>query len=453
MQAEEKQLRQSIGELNERSGELKSKLANIGRRIEELSEQKEDAQTQMADAEDHLRTLHTGWPEFDLEARLRFAEDEAKTIDLSRAEVLREEIMGRLMKAERALSETLQDHNRRTTRPSDAIVYTSFAGVYDENLFSGICELRREIDRVFNLLKNNVLVEKHTQLQQLKLSFNNAFVSHLCQAIHQAISEGKRQLDLLNKELENHRFGSDRERFRFAAEWVPEFRDYARFFADIVRNPGVEGDTLFEGKLAAKSEAVRDSLMALLLDADEQRSQRELERISDYRNYYRYEIYKEVDGKEPIALSEYGTGSGGQLETPAYIIRAASITSALRYSEGVNHLRMVLVDEAFSKMDETRSREVIDYLTRTLGLQLLFIMPTSKCGPFMDLISNEFVFAKVPSAPRGQLHTRVLVDRKQCNRDRIKTLWAQHRRTVQQQAEMDFMDEVLAEEPKSAARG
>src|SRR5690606_13977673 len=162
-----------------RSGELKSKLANIGRRIEELSEQKEDAQTQMADAEDHLRTLHTGWPEFDLEARLRFAEDEAKTIDLSRAEVLREEIMGRLMKAERALSETLQDHNRRTTRPSDAIVYTSFAGVYDENLFSGICELRREIDRVFNLLKNNVLVEKHTQLQQLKLSFNNAFVSHL----------------------------------------------------------------------------------------------------------------------------------------------------------------------------------------------------------------------------------------------------------------------------------
>jgi uncharacterized protein YPO0396 len=184
--------------------------------------------------------------------------------------------------------------------------------------------------------------------------------------------------------------------------------------------------------------------MSLLLGADEQKSQRDLERIADYRNYYRYEIYKEVEGKPPIALSEYGTGSGGQLETPAYIIRAASITSALRYTEGVNHLRMVLVDEAFSKMDETRSREVIDYLTRTLGLQLLFIMPTSKCGPFMDLISNEFVFAKVPSVPRGELHTRVVVDRKQCNQDRIKALWAQHRRTVQQQAEMDFMDDLSA---------
>jgi uncharacterized protein YPO0396 len=122
----------------------------------------------------------------------------------------------------------------------------------------------------------------------------------------------------------------------------------------------------------------------------------------------------------------------------------------LRYGEGVNHLRMVLVDEAFSKMDEARSREVIDYLTRSLGLQLVFIMPTSKCGPFMDLISNEFVFAKVPSAPRGQLNTRVLVDRKECNQDRIGELWAQHRRTVRQQAELDFMDDVIESAP---ARG
>lgn len=453
LQNEERELWARIKELNERGGELKHELSSLTRRIDGLSEQKDAAQDRMAQAEDQLRALHGGWPQFDLDARLRYAAEEAKTVDLTRADALREELAARLMKAERAMSETLQEHNRRTTRPSDAIVYTSFSGVYDSALFAGVCELRREIDRVYNILKNNVLVGKHAHLQQLKLSFNNAFVSHLCQAIHQAISDGKRHLELLNKELESHRFGSDRERFRFAAEWVPEYRDYARFFEDVVRNPGAEGDTLFEGKLSAKSLAVRDALMSLLLGADEQKSQRELERIADYRNYYRYEIYKEVEGKPPIALSEYGTGSGGQLETPAYIIRAASITSALRFTEGVNHLRMVLVDEAFSKMDETRSREVIDYLTRTLGLQLLFIMPTSKCGPFMDLISNEFVFAKVPSAPRGELHTRVLIDRKQCNQERIQALWAQHRRSVQQQAEIDFLDDVLGEAPSAAVRG
>jgi hypothetical protein len=48
----------------------------------------------------------------------------------------------------------------------------------------------------------------------------------------------------------------------------------------------------------------------------------------------------------------------------------------------------------------------------------------------------------VPSAPRGELLTRVLVDRKECNRERIADLWTRHRRTVRQQAELDFMAEV-----------
>jgi uncharacterized protein YPO0396 len=106
-----------------------------------------------------------------------------------------------------------------------------------------------------------------------------------------------------------------------------------------------------------------------------------------------------VAGKPAIPLSEYGTDTGGQLETPAYIIRSAAITSSLRFIEGHNHLCMLLVGEAFLYMDEQRSREVIGYLTKALGWQLIFIMPTSKCALFKDLINNEFIFAKVPSPP------------------------------------------------------
>ena len=134
----------------------------------------------------------------------------------------------------------------------------------------------------------------------------------------------------------------------------------------------------------------------MLLDNDEVTAHRELARISDYRNYRRYEIYKHPENKQPIALSQYGTGSGGQLETPAYIIRSAAVTSAFKFNDGKSHMRMVMVDEAFSKMDEGRSREVIRYLTESLGLQLLFIMPTSKSGPFLDIISNQFVSPNAP---------------------------------------------------------
>ena len=103
-----------------------------------------------------------------------------------------------------------------------------------------------------------------------------------------------------------------------------------------------------------------------------------------------------------------------------------------------------MVDEAFSKMDESRSREVIHYLTEQLGLQLTFIMPTSKSGPFMDVISNQFVFSKCPSsAPVGELNTRVLVDRKILNQERVKALWANHRRQIQNQGLLDFMEDFV----------
>ena len=444
LRREEEQLRDRERSLNSLTGELGSLLSAHVSAIAALEEQRNAAVDAVARTEEALQEAHKHWPQFDLAQRLQYAEQEASSPQ-ARSATAAEHLEARLKTSEHALGGTLQIHNQKC-RPSDAIVFGAFNGRYDAALFEQICGLRREIDRIYNILKNNVLVSKHEQLKVLKASFNDAFVSHLCQEIHQSIQDGKRQLELLNKELVNHRFGSDREQFRFAQDWVPEYRDYARFFEEIVRSPTIgAGSTLFDSPLSAKSTQVRDALMGLLLGVDEKKSLGDLDRIADYRNYHRYEIYKDVEGKEPIALSEYGTGSGGQLETPAYIIRAASITSALRYAEGDNHLRMVLVDEAFSKMDESRSREVIDYLTGSLGLQLIFIMPTSKCGPFMDLISNEFVFAKVPSTPRGELRTRVLVDRKECNQQRIADLWTRHRRTVRQQAELDFMTELNTE--------
>ncbi|GAB4181400.1 MAG: SbcC/MukB-like Walker B domain-containing protein [Wenzhouxiangellaceae bacterium] len=441
---ESAELQDEKDRLSERKGKLGKELEDIDKQLKALSQVLEQHQQILEEHEEALTTLTATWPDFDLQARLAHADEEAKTLNLETAANQREAMLTELHSAERKMAEQILAHNQ-ACRPHDAIVYAPFSGEYGPELFTAICTVRRDLDKVYNILKNNILVEKHAQLSDLKAAFNNAFVSHLCHAIYQALGEGKRQIDVLNKELQHHRFGADRETFRFASEWVPEYRDYARFFEEVIKTPGLGDETnLFDAELSARSTAVRDELMRMLLDDDAQRALRDLERIADYRHYRRYEIYKEVEGKAPIPLSEYGTGSGGQLETPAYIIRSAAITSAFRFAEGQAHLRMVLVDEAFSKMDETRSREVINYLTESLGLQLVFIMPTSKCGPYMDLISNEFVFAKVPSdAARGELHTRVLVDRKQCNQERIKALWNSHRRFVYQQAELDFMAEIV----------
>jgi chromosome segregation ATPase len=442
LKEESRRWREQHEQLTRESGAVASRLVDADRAVQELAASQEGLATRAEACENELHHLQTIWPDFDAEGALDHGDQAARDGDPKQFQELHKEITAALHKSERELEQTVLRHNGHC-RPGDAIFYGGFEDDYDTALFQRICGVRQEIDRVYNLLGNNILVDKHAQLALLKASFNNTFVTHLCHQIHQAIKEGERQIELLNHELQHHRFGADRETFRFASEWLPEFRDYARFFEEVVRNPTLGEETsLFDAQLGSRSAKVRDELMALLLDEDEHKALRQLERISDYRNYRRYEIYKEVEGKAPIPLSEYGTGSGGQLETPAYIIRSAAITSAFRFAEGQNHLRMVLVDEAFMHMDEMRSREVIGYLTQSLGLQLIFIMPTSKCGPFMDLISNEFTFAKVPSSPRGQLRTRVLVDRKVCNRERIAELWEHHRRTVYQQAELDFMDEI-----------
>ena len=440
---DEKKWRNREHELILSMGQFTEKLSDTDRRCHDLSEKQEKNRAAVDEWENTLRTLAAVWPDFEVDIRLNHADYEARELNLEFAAQRRKEIESQLHSSERRMGDALQTHNQQC-RPGDSVVYYGFDGNYDSRLFKTICGLQLDIDRVYNILKNNILVEKHEQLMLLKDSFNSAFVTNLCHSIHQAINDGKRQVDLLNKELQHHKFGADRETFRFASDWIPEYRDYARFFEEVVKFPALGDDvSLFDAELSAKSKTVRGQVMTMLLAEDEIKAFADLERIADYRNYRLYEIYKEVEGKPPIALSEYGTGSGGQLETPAYIIRSAAITSAFRFSEGSSHLRMVLVDEAFSKMDETRSREVIHYLTNSLGLQLLFIMPTSKCGPFMDLISNEFIFAKCPSEkPRGQLLTRVFVDRKKCNEEKIKILWANHRRMVYQQAELDFMDMV-----------
>ncbi|EAR10482.1 hypothetical protein MED297_01635 [Reinekea sp. MED297] len=438
------ELNQKIRDGDEKKGSLNQRIEALTRQCELLSAQQEKTELRAEEKEQYLRDIVEVWPNFDVEKRLAEADQQAEDSDADTEENLRKSLESELNAKSHEFEQLLKEHNQ-DCQPQDAIVVElNYSVLHNVEFFRGMVGLARDVDRVHNRVKNNVLVEKVDQLGVLKESFNSAFVTNLCHSIHQAINDGKKVLMDLNRELEHHRFGADRERYWFDYEWVPEFKEYWHFFDEVYKSPSIgEGKTLFDTTLSARSLKIRDQLMEMLLDADEQKALRELERISDYRNYRSYEIYKQPEGKQPIALSQYGTGSGGQLETPAYIIRSAAITSAFRFNEGDSHLRMVLVDEAFSKMDETRSKEVIRYLTESLGLQLLFIMPTSKSGPFMDMISNQFVFSKVPllnGQRRGELSTKVLVDRQQCNQEKIQELWANHRKVIRKQAELDFLE-------------
>jgi len=437
-------LGQESQQLNNSRIDIKAKLLNLDEKCRQLNDEQDKTLERVDGCEENVRAISEFWTDFDPEPRLAQADLDAQAQQLSYFEQHLLALQAELKSYNHKLQQAVLQHNQFCRTADGLSLVLDYQDDFGQKNFREICSIRRHFDSLYNRDKNHILAQRHAELEALRLSFNNAFVTNLCHSIYQAIQDGKKVLDELNAELEHHRFGADRERFRFGYDWVPEFKEYWQFFKAIIDNPSLgDGESLFEMKLEPKHQQVRERLMNMLLDEDEQKALRDLTRIADYRNYRRYEIYKEPEGKAPIALSQYGTGSGGQLETPAYIIRSAAITSAFRFNEGNSHLRMVLVDEAFSKMDEHRSREVINYLTESLGLQLLFIMPSSKSGPFMDLISNQFVFSKCPTTEAvGELKSRVLLDRQVCAPEKIKKLMENHRRTIRNQAALDFMAEV-----------
>lgn len=104
-------------------------------------------------------------------------------------------------------------------------------------------------------------------------------------------------------------------------------------------------------------------------------------KVTDVRNWLTFsasEIY-EADGAEKGHYSDSGGLSGGQKAKLAYTILA----SAIAYQYGLGNpmqsrsFRFVVVDEAFSKSDETNARYAMD-LFKTLNLQLLLVTPLDK---------------------------------------------------------------------------
>lgn len=322
---------------------------------------------------------------------------------------------------------------------------------FNTEVFTLHMRIFSEITRQLRNQERIGLAEASCSLEDAQKNVQDIFTSDFCTMILGAIKEGQKHLDKLSLELKGHTFGDDR--FEFASEWVPAYQKYYRFFKAVSEMTSVgEGDSLFGTNLTDDQCEARDEIINLLTcesgenaEKDIALAKKRLEEITDYRNYKTYEIFK-IGPNGPNALSEYGTGSGGQLETPAYIVRSASITSSFRIGVSRQSLKVLLIDESFSKCDEFRAKQVIEYLAQSLGIQVIFIMPTKSAGPFFDIIDQKTVFSKIlsPSTALGELNTVVHVDSQKVNHKLVKDLWERHRSFVAQQAAIEF-DTSLAE--------
>lgn len=103
---------------------------------------------------------------------------------------------------------------------------------------------------------------------------------------------------------------------------------------------------------------------------------------TDYRSYLDYDI--EIisrDGKTQKFSKIYREKSGGETQTPYYVAIAASFTQL--YSVGET-IKVIMLDEAFDKMDEERIKQMLEFF-KLQDFQVILAAPTSR----LELIGEQ----------------------------------------------------------------
>jgi energy-coupling factor transporter ATP-binding protein EcfA2/predicted transcriptional regulator len=445
IQAKLKELQKERDTKNKRMGKLDNEKAAKQNIIQQTQAALNNLETEIAQRKNEVLKLQKLVAEYDAEAVIDKLAKQATSPLMQKASIDEQlEKAQRLMQvAKDKFKHFVSEYNQkakqveRVTLNIDGLVDRTGAGLD----FYAVMETHRQVNKQLHTQKDIGLANQKSQLLEASQSVQKAFTSDFCNTVISALETGKARLDTLNQELEGHRFGE--EQYHFAWNWVPEYQRYYKFFQAVMQMDAMGGETdLFSNNTFSEQDiAVRDEITTLLLHEQEdlEKSRRRLEEISDSRNYRRYEIYKDTGRSNPVPLSEYGTGSGGQLETPAYVIRAAAVSSAFRLNEGNFHLRMVLIDESFAKMDEQRAKAILTYLNNVLKFQVIFIIPTKSAGPFQPLLTNQFVFSKIRStAAPGELSTIVQVQDQTLNQEAVDRLWEARREQVKQRVILDF---------------
>ena len=193
-------------------------------------------------------------------------------------------------------------------------------------------------------------------------------------------------------------YGEEVYRFELEPSRDPQLAAFYQVIVDKGNQQMTEGDSL--DNLAATADPAYerqvDELMEkIMADVDENTRARQEGRTGtttlsdyvDYRTYLDYDIKvtNRVTGQQAYLSRVSRDSSGGENQAPFYVAICASLLQIYQKSE--NSIRLVLLDEAFSKMTSDRIRPMME-LFRRLQLQVLLISTVEKSTaiqPYCDI--------------------------------------------------------------------
>jgi chromosome segregation protein len=281
-----------------------------------------------------------------------------------------------------------QQRERAKERKNNAIYsgmreFGVFLTTYHEQTLTDTSEWERAHKWLSELLERLERTELATYRDEMDAAYRTSqetFRNDVAIALNGHIEWLGDTIDRLNEVLRRCPTFSNGERYRFRRVVKPHLGSLLKFIKDVAAfGPtqdllGGAGDMpqefkeLLNEKIAPGAAGVKSPL-------------------DDYREFYDFDI--EILREDPLSkeskvvghLSKrLGPGSGGEHRSPLYVIAGAALASAYRLDHG-NHdgLRLMLLDEAFNKMDITNIVATMRYLEQ-LGLQVFMASPGENLG-------------------------------------------------------------------------
>ena len=237
------------------------------------------------------------------------------------------------------------------------------------------------------------------RLEQAQRDCKDRFRKDILFRMKDDIFNARRQFRELNKVMEQLTYGEEVYRFELGPSRDPQLAAFYQVIVDKGNQQMTDGDSL--DNLAATADPVYerqvDALMEkIMADVDENTRARQEGRTAsgatlsdyvDYRTYLDYDIKvtNTVSGQQAYLSRVSRDSSGGENQAPFYVAICASLLQIYQKSE--NSIRLVLLDEAFSKMTSDRIRPMME-LFRRLQLQVLLISTVEKSTaiqPYCDI--------------------------------------------------------------------
>lgn len=218
-------------------------------------------------------------------------------------------------------------------------------------------------------LKSVEMIRYEEKLRQAKDDCEQIFKSDFLSKMKELIENAKAEFKSLNKALDNIYYGDDSYHFTISFDKKKE-----GLYRMITSENNYEGINLWTAQFEEQYKEEMAELFDKLMTKDDN-GQKIVEEYTDYRSYLDYDIeIRKKDGSTQLFSKIYGEKSGSETQVPYYVAIAASFYQLYRYG---NSVRVMLLDEAFDKMDDERIGSMMEFFNG-LDLQVIMATPPAK---------------------------------------------------------------------------